>query len=103
MLLIHIADGLTDAHLWAAITPPRTWIEDRRMCAEGELFRVFGMTFPFAEAQAGFAVLDRESPPFEYLLEVCYLRPYAARDEAHVVTAFEADERGWWEYGGTGE
>lgn len=39
----------------------------------------------------------------EFLLEVQYLAPIDKPDEAHIMYAFEADERGFWEYGGSGE
>lgn len=102
--MVDIAPSITDAHIWAAITPPRAWVEFARPCPEGTIYRVFGYTFPVAGARRPITVEDLYGASLEeFLLEVQYLAPIDKPDEAHIMYAFEADERGFWEYGGSGE
>lgn len=78
--LIEIEAHLQDEHLWAAITPPRRWVESEQRCTGEDLYG---------------------NPIKEFMLEVQYLVLDDKPDEAHIM--FEADERGFWEYGGTEE
>lgn len=99
--LIAIADNITDAHIWAAITPPRAWVDQQQDCAEGVVYRVFGYTIPVPEAGRTIRGEDLYGPVIEFLLGVQNLVPVDAPDEAQIIYAFEADERGFWEHGGT--
>lgn len=99
--LVDIAANITDEHIWAAITPPRAWVESSQDCPEGTIYRVFGYTFPVPGARRPITGEDLYGEPIkEFLLEVQYLEPIGKPGEAHIIYAFEADERGFWEYGG---
>lgn len=102
--LIEIEAHLQDEHLWAAITPPRRWVESEQRCTGGTVYRVIGYTIPIPGAKRPITGEDLYGNPIkEFMLEVQYLVLDDKPDEAHIMYAFEADERGFWEYGGTEE
>lgn len=93
--LVEVEAHLEDEHIWAAIMPPRRWVESEQRCSIGTVYRVIGYTIPIPGARRPITGEDLYGGPIrEFLLEVQYLVLDERPDEA---------DKGFWDYGGTKE
>jgi hypothetical protein len=98
--MIGIGANIEDKHIEEAIAAQRRWVELSQEIPEGMLCRIMAYIGPLPGGQRP---ITGEGPQgeliHEALLEVQYFVPRDKPDEAHVLYAYEADERGFWEYG----